>query len=119
MRGLSHASIVEARDLRRLLWSWHAVADHVGCSVEALKRAMVPGWIEKRQEGARNYRARKAGTRFRPYVPITTHIAESKPVAPQSVLFERERAMLAPRSLTATLLGDPPAGRSALDKRGT
>jgi hypothetical protein len=40
------------------------------------------------------------------------------PSPPQSVLHEREQALLAPRSLTAALLGDPPAGRSALDKRG-
>jgi hypothetical protein len=36
-----------------------------------------------------------------------------------ATLLERDRAMLAPRTLTATLLGDPPAGRSALDRRGS
>ncbi len=34
-----------------------------------------------------------------------------------STIEERERAYGAPRSLTALVCGDPPAGRSALDKR--
>lgn len=36
---------------------------------------------------------------------------------PGERLRERDAAMNAPRSLTAELMGDPPPGRSALDKR--
>jgi hypothetical protein len=37
---------------------------------------------------------------------------------PAEVIAERDRALYAPQSLTAMLLGDPLPGRSALDRRG-
>lgn len=37
---------------------------------------------------------------------------------PAHVIAERDRALYAPRSITAELLGDPPPGRSALDRMG-
>jgi hypothetical protein len=36
---------------------------------------------------------------------------------PSDVLDDRERRMLAPRSITAFVLGDPPPGYSALDRK--
>jgi hypothetical protein len=36
---------------------------------------------------------------------------------PAHVLAEREAALFQPRDLTAILMGDPPPGRSALDRR--
>lgn len=37
---------------------------------------------------------------------------------PAHVIAERDAALYGPRSLSSVLLGDPPPGRSALDRRG-
>lgn len=43
---------------------------------------------------------------------------DSKRDIPASVLIERERRVNAPRTLAGIILGDPPIGFSALDRRG-
>lgn len=51
------------------------------------------------------------GGRDIPYVPPSE-------IAPPVVLQERDRAFARPLTLSAALLGDPPPGRSALDRMG-
>ncbi len=69
-----------------------------------------------RLEANRRYNARHR-PRKDPDEPRHHH-ATSRHEPPWCVLAERDAAAFAPRSLTALMLGDPPAGRSALDKRG-
>lgn len=46
------------------------------------------------------------------------HEQPDRPVIPQCVIDDRDhRSMLPPRDLTAALLGDPPVGYSALERR--
>lgn len=48
--------------------------------------------------------------------PLTS-LLTSRTAPPAHVVQEAERAMMAPRSLTALICKDPPPGRSALDRR--
>jgi hypothetical protein len=96
-------------------------------SYHAIRYACDEAYAEKHREKNRNYAARNYKARVRPYAGKAPGLSVSKVIVqsreavrvPQSVLFERDRAMLAPRSLTAQAFGDPMPGRSALDKRGT
>lgn len=108
--------------------SWHTCVALTGLSEHTLRLALVPGYRE-RKIAEQRARRKPAGApkpprpkRVRPpqerlscgWLYLGSGNAKPTPDA----LRERERAMLAPRTLTAALLGDPPAGRSALDKRG-
>jgi hypothetical protein len=104
-----------AAKMRAHGWGWYNTAVELRVGYHQLRSAMDPEYKAKRQAGKKPS-VSKAIDHSAPGLSA----AKVEPPAsrvPQSVLFERERAMLAPRSLTATLLGDPPAGRSALDKR--
>lgn len=50
------------------------------------------------------------------HAPMTS-LLTGKKMPPAHVMQEAERAMTAPRSLTALICNDPPPGRSALDRR--
>jgi len=70
--------------------------------------------LEKRREKDRRRRLAiseytKGITKLRPKAVA--------PVVPDDVLQEAARAAAAPRSLTASLMGDPPVGRRALDAK--
>lgn len=125
--------IAAARHCREMGGSWMDCIALTGLSSHVLRCEIEPGHRESEQAKSKARRERQAKDRapkppradcapiVKPKAPrasrATGHSAASVMV-PQDVLFERDRAILAPRSLTATLLGDPPAGRSALDKRG-
>ena len=74
------------------------------------------------QQDVRRYRRRtKKGTPVSRgpesrYNMVVRHLDFVEP-PPEQVLAERDAAMGAPQSLTAILFGDPPPGRSALDRR--
>lgn len=48
---------------------------------------------------------------------VAAGIPMDRTVPPADVLAERARALSQPRTITAAVFGDPPPGRSALDKR--
>jgi len=62
-----------------------------------------------RRDYMRCWRARKGQPALRPYVTSTA--------VPREVEAEREMMLSAPLSPDQLLLGDPPPGRSALDKK--
>jgi hypothetical protein len=53
----------------------------------------------------------------RVYDPSTPHYVESGPHVPGHLLIDAERRLMAPRTITAMLCGDPAPGFSALEKR--
>lgn len=68
---------------------------------------------EKLQERAAVARARRSKNRLgQKESRVVCHVE-----IPSSVLIDRERRSLAPRTITALLFGDPPPGYSALDRR--
>lgn len=116
-----------AQHMRELGGSWYDCMGVTGLSVHTLRCELEPGYRETRlaKERARpkpapKPRQERVKVVKAPLEPILTasQLSPPAPKPPQSVLFEREQSLLAPRSLTAALCGDPPAGRSALDKRG-
>ncbi len=84
------------------------VAKVTGIRLCRLQAHFIPGFRERRSELEKlRQSTRKKLGEFR-----------SKPLdVPLAVLDERDRVMLAPMDPLAALLGDPPPGRSALDKK--
>lgn len=68
------------------------------------------------EQRTREWRAKEA--RRDAVVPTRiAHIHERAPTIPPEVIEERNQRYLAARSLTAILMGDPPRGYSALERR--
>lgn len=114
------SKIIRANKLRRMRWSWDSIAKELNVSPHAIQYACDDAFAERHRARRRKAHVKRVrqyqGAPGLPPSAVLGHNPTPKP--PQSVLFERERAMMAPRSLTAVAFGDPPAGRSALDKRG-
>lgn len=106
---LDAGQLERAARLRAMGMGWRETGAAIGVTIYSVRAALEPGFIDKKREYSQAYKRQR--------YPASSLVVESVS-APQFVLFEREQAMLAPRSLTAVLCGDPPAGRSALDKRG-
>lgn len=122
--------LAKARKLRALGMSWMKIMARTGIGEYRLRCELDNGFREKMAEKARDRRIAN-----RPIIKPRRRAAEPKraeyqapgftasqmyepsPVVPRDVLFERKRALKAPRSLTALCCGDPAPGRSALDKR--
>jgi hypothetical protein len=69
--------------------------------------------LRDRERQRAKYRERRLRDYVRPEGTPRIHISAAPP---PHVLEEAMRAMAAPRELTAILCGDPPLGRSALDR---
>jgi hypothetical protein len=113
MRALTPEIIEEARAIRRRhRVPWTRLARSLGVNCTALRRNLDDDFRESRNAEAKRYREKN----FRGvYTPgVRTHDERPSPEA----LADRDRRLNdRPRSLTAMILGDPPPGRSALDRR--
>lgn len=109
-----------ALSMRNSKFSYTEIADELGKSKQSVA-SKVASLIAspQSQEAMKAYRKkwhqnRKAvvpgGGRFVQYAP------PADKNVPRCVLDERDRAFAEPLTLSATLLGDPPPGRSALDQ---
>jgi hypothetical protein len=101
--------------------SWVRIGLKLGFSDRTVREALYP---ERREARRANRRKRENGHKkpkgYHRYEvsPHGVHMEGRRATVPSIVLIEREaRLALAPRSLTALICGDPPPGRSALDKR--
>lgn len=99
--GRSHAEIGRA-------------VDRTGASCKEKWR-----WIRRSAEIMDARRERTNGARREKRQSESTNIfrAVVKQTAPDQLFIERERRMMAPRSLTGFLCGDPAPGFSALDRK--
>jgi hypothetical protein len=83
------------RECRRINWTNYALRQNIN-----------------REWKRNNTRAKPASERiYRAAADTTT----SRP--PSELIEDAKRRLLAPRSITSALMGDPPAGSSALDRR--
>lgn len=111
---LSDGETLQARRLQARGMSYKAIARHMHRRIDDVVQAL------KKHTTAP--RGRHAKTCYAANGEVGWHAAGiSQPHhsarIPPHVLAERERALHAPLSLTAFVFGDPPAGRSALDRR--
>ncbi len=118
IKGLTPDQYSRAWKLRAEGFTWHDCdkALHVGRG--RVRRALDESYAEHRRILAHDYKEKALGlVRLRRKRP-SHHTQSSRSIPPDFVTAERERAMNAPLSITAFVCGDPPLGRSALDKRG-
>ena len=90
------------KELRKKGLSWVNVADAIGHSIYKTRILADNKFIERRRE------YKRTGIKL---------IDLGKVQAPNSVLKERNKAFACPPSPNQSILGDPPNGRSALDKK--
>lgn len=90
----------EALKMRSLGISWGKIGMRYGLTRTLLRNIIDPG-----------YRL----SRYAPYPNLRHNVSRATP--PADTLAERNRVLARPMTMTATLCGDPPPGRSALDKK--
>lgn len=117
----------QAREMRACGVGWHTASKRTGISEYILRRELEPHFMEHRRAQGRRYtakkktaaivRAKRVAERKR---ASAVHTVSALDRVPPETLLERERhqAALERRSLSETLLGDPPEGWRALDQRG-
>lgn len=113
---LSQIQIEKARSLRSVGHTWDDCGAAVGVSYETIRRHLDPEYRARRNAAA----ARCGGIRRSGKASAANDELHRCTIAhrpPAEVLAERDARALAPRSLSALLLGDPPRGYSALDRR--
>jgi len=103
---------------RRLLdqgFGWVIAAREAGMTYEKFRRALDPDYLARRQKYEHERRPllmrrnrRQARSKFK----IGSRIEPG-----EAAIQERNNAFSKPISITAFVLGDPPPGRSALDKK--
>jgi hypothetical protein len=93
-------------ELRKSGMGWRKIAKKLNLSYFAIRGNLENGFRELQAERVRRIRAGDLSRGYQTGLSLV----------PQSVLDERERRLaLQPRDLTASILGDPPPGYSALD----
>jgi hypothetical protein len=109
----------EERMVRRLLArgvTWEVIGRQFGLTAEGVRRRIDVAYREKRNMAARLSHAARGDADSSD--GVARHRVESRAGAPPpEVLREWAARLAAPRSLGATILGDPPQGFSALEKR--
>lgn len=125
---LSDEIVEQGRVLRNSGLGWSTIARRLGLSAtEGIQRRLDPDFHKRRNE----YQAARA--RLKSGVKKYTHPAGREKVDPaetvgsascqtgarptQAMIDAAARRLLANRTITASLMGDPPPGHSALDKR--
>lgn len=98
-----------AKANRDLGFGWEACAAAIGVGYDRLRCALDPAYLERRQIYDREVRIRPPSRQTGGKVVNL--------VVPAAVLTERERAFSRNQTITAHLCGDPPFGRSALDRK--
>ena len=114
--SLTEGQKLQARRLHRWGHSYRDLAKVYGMHHEALRRLIDPAWRERRKKLNNESRQRKLNRLKAGY--DSRHDNPGCFLVPESVLAERDARMaLAPASITAALMGDPPIVRSALYQR--
>lgn len=108
---LAPAVVLQIRRMRARKIAWEAIAQEFGMKSETLRRRVDPAYAEKRA----SRRRQKYVPRFDRYERIEN--GPRRVDVPHDVMAEREKRLMAPRSLTASICGDPPEGYSALERR--
>jgi hypothetical protein len=106
MKQLEVGILLKAMRLRAQGFGWTTIAKETGVNNHRIRTAVDPSFKFKRNATARERMS--VGK---------THRVMQPELVPWDIFAEAERAYSAPRTLTAILMGDPPAGRSALDKK--
>jgi hypothetical protein len=124
---LTEGEKLRARRLRAAGWSWDAIGEAMCESWVTIRSAVQPEWGEayrakKRRASKKSHDRYKKSRLAERKMPAGAGLKNQQPgkslEIPQSVLLDRERRLeLAPRDITAALMGDPIPGRSALDRR--
>ena len=94
-------------------YGWNGSAREIGVSAEKLRLALDPEYREKRQRYEREIRP-LLPNRKRRRVHVNKFVVRE---IPNRVLVERDHALSQSVSITASMMGDPLPGRSALDKK--
>jgi len=97
-------------------WTWKALARLFNVDAETVRRALEPGYGEKRAVQLKRARDRRGGKEVRPSYSNVVR-AQFGRVSEEEF---RRAARLIPkdtRDLTGVLMGDPLPGRRALDQR--
>ncbi len=124
MRNRWHPELwKKTQDLLARGHSVESVAAIIGRPLQRLKEkirweAMTPAKKEKRRVRTNVVRhARRTGQELKSIRKNQVYVMESH--RPDEVLLsDAQRRLLMPRTITQAILGDPPPGYSALDKRG-
>lgn len=117
-RGIvTDRNIEWARDARAGGMSWVNIGKALGCDGDTIRRAIDPEFAKKRAEQIRESARRLRRERYSRSGHAHHVVMAVK--APAHLLADRDRRLNAPRPIGAVLLGDPPPGQSALDKRRT
>jgi len=113
----TNEQVEEMRKLRSQPgWTWDKIGRRFGVSHNIARSAVDPEYAEIRNERNRKYsqdRREKAKSE-----PVGGFAAFDRNSVPQSVENDRQRRLNAPhQSLAEQLLGSPPIGYSALDRK--
>ena len=103
----------EAHQLRAEGWSWRRIAKHFHTNSNTLMCKLYPERMERRRI---KDRARKRFVRENGWDNVG-HSVLRLDRCPDDVLAERDRRMNLELTLSQYYFGDPPPGRSALDKK--
>jgi hypothetical protein len=108
----------EIKRLREQLWGWERIAKHLGCSERQIRKLVDPAYVERLKSYNRRGREGK-GKRENYYgVSPSNYFKREGVTVPPSVEAARVERLNAPyRSPFAEMLGEPPRGYSALDRK--
>lgn len=110
-----------AANMRAKGMPWYIIGQKLGRSAETVRCALDPAYREMRNERIRAWRRGHPLPKQEPKGGYTVSHwvdVDSREKAPAEVLAERDARLNVPLTINMAILGDPPPGRSALDRRG-
>lgn len=108
---LTADQIERAKFMRSMRTKWEVIARALHCSSDTVRRTLDPAYGRKRRQQINDARAaRRLSGPTEPGRPPDAR------VVPAHVLADRDRRRLLDLTPNMAVLGDPPPGRSALDK---
>jgi hypothetical protein len=111
--SLTPKQIAQARAWLAQGWSLYRISQQFRCGSETVRAALDPKFADDRRK--KQVAKRRRERRLLPAQPhVETH---ANLRIPEHVLAEREAARSADLTPNQILFGDPPPGRSALDRR--
>lgn len=112
LSSLTQEQVTEARSLRNRGYSYRQIARGMKFHPETVQRALDPKYRKMRAE-----QIARAKLRHVDEVKTALRAPEPRRYVPPHVMADRDRRAEIPRSITSLVLGDPPPGYSALDRR--
>lgn len=108
-----------ARNMRAKGMPWSTIGQTLGRSSETVRAALDPAFRALRRDRIQAWRREHPAPKQEPKRGYTiSHWIDvaSRERAPAAVLAERDARLNAPLTLNMAILGDPPPGRSALER---